>query len=147
MAETSRKKRSEKRKRTCLKAFRIDETELQNFIKNCEAANLNGGDFFREKCCSGKALRPKQRHSAQKANLSNIQYRVMKDQYDMARLGNNLNQIAHGVNVARLNLNDAQLVAVVERHVETLQELVELHQEYLRASNECRDLLRKALLR
>ena len=146
MAEAANKKRSEKRQRTNLKAFRIDETELQNFIKNCEAANLNGGDFFREKCCSGKALRPKQRNSAQKADLSQIQYNVMKNQNRMARLDNNVNQIAHGINVALLNGNNTQIASILQKNQTVFEELQTLYQLYLSASTECRDLFRQTLL-
>lgn len=142
MAET--RKKSENRQRQALKTFRMTEAEFTAFMGNCEAANLQPAEYFRETCCGTKGRRrrkPKTDHKIPAALLGH----VMKNQGRMARLDNNVNQMAKAINQARLRNNNSEMTLILERHAETLETLISLYQDYLEASNEVRDALRQTL--
>ena len=145
MAET--RKKSEKRQRNIRRTFRMNEEELNAFLVNCESANLNAGDLFRLKCCSHKPLRKYITRREDQEIYVQILAQVMKGQYRLSRLDNNVNQMARALNVATLNLNGSQVAQIFEQHKNTLQKLLTLYEEYVEVSNESRDLLREKLMR
>lgn len=120
-----------KRKRNILKAFRINEEELAGFEEMCVQEKLSGGDLFRTKCCAHPAIKKKkvidEREKLLAQNLGRL-----------GRWGNNLNQIAKAVNLARLTGSSSQVVQVLLRHE---AELKAMHE----ALDESRDQIIKAL--
>lgn len=115
MSETKGKK-SETRKRNITRSFRMDDEELAAFLANCETANLSGGDLFRVKCCGKKPLRAKRERRTQEKLL-------VKYLGQLGRYGNNLNQIAHALNIAKYKPDAAASLHILERHEETLREI------------------------
>ena len=57
----------------------------------------------------------------------------------MARLDNNINQMAKAINIAKVNLNRTDMATIFIRNEQTLQKLIVLYHDYVIASNECRD--------
>lgn len=133
MAQNQKKKRSEKRQRKNRKGFRLSDEELAAFIANCEAANLDGGDLFRVRCCSRRPLRVQKRRSLDEQKLAQILGQLGK-------WGNNLNQITAAINKA-VKKSDIPEVAVIlgqkERKIDDLKKVL----------LECRFLIRETLLK
>lgn len=131
MAET--RKKSEKRQRTNLKSFRLSDEELAAFLAHCEAANLSGGDLFRTKCCGKKPLRAKRQRGEEEQSLAKILGQLGK-------CGNNLNQIAYALNVAKYKPDAAATLYALQAHEDKLEAI---HTEV----DLMRDLLMKILLK
>lgn len=127
------RKKSEKRQRKNLKAFRLNDGELADFMKNCETANLDGADFFRVKCCSQKPIRAKKRRQLDEKLLAQILG-------EQGKWGNNLNQVTHALNIAKTKPDAAAVANVFLRSEETLKDIRD-------AVNTIRDIVRENLLR
>ena len=94
----------------------MNEEELAAFLSNSEAANLSGGDFFRVKCCGQKALKIHQKRFYDEQLL--IRYLGQ-----LGRIGNNLNQIAHALNIARFKPDAMPSIYILERHEDRINEI------------------------
>lgn len=86
--------KDEKRQRKKNKIFRVSEEEFAAFAANAKEANLSGGDFFRQRCCSSKPIRNKRIRKLDESLLAKVLGQLGK-------WGSNLNQIAHSLNIAR----------------------------------------------
>lgn len=100
-------KKIEKRQRNIRKTFRMNEEELAAFLAHCDAANLSGGDLFRVKCCGKKPLRIKRERREGEKLLATFLGQL-------GRYGNNLNQIAHALNIAKHKPDAIATVHVLE---------------------------------
>ena len=143
MAETGKK--SEKRKRTEYIRARVSSEEKKVFVDLCSSYGLSAGDFIRKKCCNAKPLRQVHNHNDNQKIPAHLIGLVLQNQNRMARLDNNVNQMAKAINIARLNCSRTDMIAILNRHEQTLLHLISLYQAYLETSNECRDLLRQSL--
>ncbi|MEM6829746.1 MAG: plasmid mobilization relaxosome protein MobC [Bacteroidota bacterium] len=112
MAQT--KKKSEKRQRNNLKSFRLSDEELAAFLSNCEAANLSGGDLFRTKCCGQKPLHARRQRGEEEKLLAKILGQLGK-------YGNNLNQIAYALNIAKYKPDAAATLYALQAQEEKLE--------------------------
>ena len=86
------KRKAEKDKRVYRPSFRVNEVEWQNFLANCEAANLKAADYFRVQCCDAKPIRTRKYRRPDEQALAEIMGQVM-------RVGNNVNQISRSLNM------------------------------------------------
>lgn len=137
------KKKSEKRQRTNLKAFRLNDEELAVLMKNVEASNLSIGDFIRKKCCDAKPLRMTKARRLDQKVTAQLLAAIMQTQYRMARLDNNVNQMAKVLNMAVGHKTDTEILRIFDRNEPVLLELLVLYKEYVDMAHACRDMLRQ----
>ena len=142
MAEPKTKK-SEKRQRTEFIRARVTPEEKANFLQHCAAAGLSMGDFIRKKYCNTKPLRMYISRREHQVVMAQVLGQLMKSQNRMARLDNNVNQMAKAINSARLSINNSELVLIIDRNEKVLHQLQILYTEYIRVSTECRDEIRQ----
>ena len=71
----------------------MNEAEHQAFLDHCEASGLSGSDLFRLKCCLQNPSRIRRHRRLDEKALARILGQL-------GRWGNNLNQIAHALNIA-----------------------------------------------
>lgn len=109
-------KKIENRQRNIRKTFRMNEEELAAFLAHCDAVNLSGGDLFRVKCCGKKPLRRKQERREGEKLLA-------KYLGQLGRYGNNLNQIARALNIAKYKPDAVATVHILEYHENRIIEI------------------------
>ena len=119
---------------------------LVRFIENCEAANLNGGDFFRQNCCGQKPIRKSKSRRPDQKITAQLLGKIMQSQLRMARLDNNVNQIAKVLNIAAKTKTEREIAGIFSRNEAMLSELIVLYKEYANTTRECRDMLRQSLM-
>lgn len=86
--------KSESRKRKLIIQARVSPAEKALFISRCEVAGLTAGDYIRVQCLDAKPLRA-QRKVQLHAEL------LTQAIHQLARYGNNLNQLARKFNEKR----------------------------------------------
>lgn len=136
MAKQASRKKSEKRQRTDLVAVRVSAEEKSSFKANAANENLSGGDYFRTKCCNTAALAPPEERG--NALLPEQEKLLVKALGFMGREGNNINQIAHAINLAKAEGGTPRILPTLLRFQNQIEDL---H----RRNGELMDLLRKAL--
>ena len=110
----------------------MNEKELTAFLENCQAANLSDADLFRVRCCGKKPLRKRRIHRIDEKALASALGHLM-------RVANNVNQIAHALNIAKSKPDAAATAEVLSRNQ---KKIGEMHAAIL----ESRDLITKSLL-
>jgi len=83
---------------------RMNDAEYQAFLKNCDIAELSGADLFRVLCCGREVTKPRRRLSVDREALNATAAQLIK-------IGSNINQMAHAVNIAKLQPNVSAAVA------------------------------------
>lgn len=126
------KKRSEKRKRTYRKTFRMSEEEFTRFLENTTVANLSDADFIRLKCCDQKPLRKGKIPSLDTQALASVLGQLI-------RYGSNFNQAVKALNIAKFKPDGAAVASELSLYEAQLNEQGAM-------ISEMRDLVRKALL-
>ena len=93
--KSDKRPKSEVRKRTQFIRARVTPEEKAAFLKICGEACLTAGDFIRSKVFGQQPLRVQQVRRPDQKALSQILAQLGK-------YGSNLNQIAHALNIAKL---------------------------------------------
>ena len=89
------RKKSENRQRTEYIRARVTPEEKAIFVKYCSDSNLTTGDYIRSKCCGVNPERKVQVRRPDQKLLSKILAQLGRDK-------NNINQVAHALNIAKL---------------------------------------------
>ena len=133
----SKIKKSEKRQRINVQAFRMVDDELARFQEHCEAADLKPADFIRVKCCSSKPLRKRERRDVHRFD----EKKLAKILGLLGKSGSNHNQIAHALNIAMKSADFGANNALLElRRFEQI--IMAIQADII----ECRALVRETLL-
>lgn len=113
--------KSEKRRRTVYISGRVTPEEKEQFLARCVRSGLSTGDYIRRVCLDMKPLRAVRNVSVDKKLLTEAINQ-------MARYGNNLNQVVRKLNQGR------RLKRVDERQIQAaLEQLRLLRQLYRKA--------------
>ena len=128
----SDKPRSEKRKRTSYIRARVTPEEHANFQERCSSRGFSEADFIRLRCLDLPPLRKRRKRSLNEVALADALGQLGK-------VGGNLNQIAHALNIIKMKSGDPQALASLEGLEHQLAKLLGEHEQTL-------SLIRKALL-
>ena len=127
-------KRSENRLRTAFIRARVTPEEKAEFLKRCQDRSLTAGDYIRKMCIDAKIVgRPPQRRINQ-VLLAQIIMEIGK----MGKGMNNLNQLAHAMNIALLkpDVEGTELIKVLLYHQQSLEGVYETISELRTAVRE-----------
>lgn len=107
--------RSEKRQRTEYIRARVTPEEKQRFLTRCTSSGLSTGDYIRQVCLDMKPLRAVRKVSVERKLLAQAINQ-------MARYGNNLNQVVRKLNQGRrIKRVDVQAVLAALQQVNALR--------------------------
>ena len=84
----------------------MNEEELALFLENCQAANLSDADLFRARCCDQKPSRQRRKRSLDEQALASALGQLGK-------IGGNLNQMAHALNVIKFKPSAEGLLSTI----------------------------------
>lgn len=93
--------------------IRMNGAEYEAFLQACNQAQLSAADLVRLKCCGREVAKPRRRKSLDRQALASALGQLGK-------IGGNINQVAHAMNIAKGKPDAAAVAATLLRFEEQI---------------------------